>query len=301
VAAPRMLARPSGRIMDKVKPYLFLMPALLFVGCFLVYPAFTTFSVSFTEWNGINVSKMVGLDNYRFLVTDPAFWKSFYNTVFWVLGSLVFPVTLGLFAALMLFGLPGERLFKVVIFMPYALSGVVIAIVWSYMYKFEGAINTILAGFVDKSRLQPWLQIVPINTLAMIITYGWRMTGTNMVLFSVGMLAIPDEPIEAARIEGASYFQILWKVIIPMLASTTAVVVVMAIINSLNIFDIIWIMTQGGPYRSSATLGVNMYFESFLNFNFGHGAANATVLSVIVMAASVFYIKVIFKKREIGG
>jgi multiple sugar transport system permease protein len=290
-----------GGIMDKVKPYLFLLPALFFVGCFLVYPAFMTFTVSFTEWNGINISKVVGLDNYRFLFTDPAFWKSFNNTIFWVIGSLVFPVSLGLFAALMLYGIPGERLFKVLIFMPYALSGVVIAIVWSYMYKFEGAINTILAGFIDKAHLQPWLQVVPLNTLAMIITYGWRMTGTNMVLFSVGMLAIPDEPIEAARLEGASYFQILRKVIIPMLSSTTAVVVVMAIINSLNIFDIIWIMTQGGPYRSSATLGVNMYFESFLNFNFGLGAANATVLSIIVMAVSVFYIKVIFKKREIGG
>lgn len=287
--------------MEKLKPYLFLLPALFFVGCFLVYPALMTFSVSFTEWNGINVSKMVGLDNYRFIFTDPAFWKAVNNTAIWVIGSLVFPVTLGLFAALLLYSLPGERFFKVLIFMPFALSGVVVAIVWSYMYKYEGAINTILAGFIDKSRLQPWLQIVPLNTLAMIFTYGWRMTGTNMVLFSVGMLAIPDEPIEAARLEGARYFQILRKVIIPMLSSTTAVVVVMAIINSLNIFDIIWIMTQGGPYRSSATLGVNMYYESFLNFNFGHGAANATVLSIIVMAVSVFYLRVIFKKREIGG
>jgi ABC-type sugar transport system permease subunit len=287
--------------MEKLKPYLFLLPALFFVGCFLVYPALMTFSVSFSEWNGINVSKMVGLDNYRFIFTDPAFWTAVNNTAIWVIGSLVFPVTLGLFAALLLYSLPGERFFKVLIFMPFALSGVVIAIVWSYMYKYEGAINTILAGFIDKSHLQPWLQIVPLNTLAMIFTYGWRMTGTNMVLFSVGMLAIPDEPIEAARLEGARYFQILRKVIIPMLSSTTAVVVVMAIINSLNIFDIIWIMTQGGPYRSSATLGVNMYYETFLNFDFGRGAANATVLSIIVMAVSVFYLRVIFKKREIGG
>jgi multiple sugar transport system permease protein len=169
------------------------------------------------------------------------------------------------------------------------------------MYKLEGAINNILIFFLDESKLQPWLQIVPLNTYAMIFTYGWRMTGTNMVLFSIGMLAIPNEPIEAAYLEGANYLQTIWKVIIPMLSSTTAVVVVMAIINSLNVFDIIWVMTQGGPYRSSATLGVNMYFESFLNFNFGQGAANATVLSILIFVISIFYMRVIFKKRVIGG
>jgi len=287
--------------MRSIKPYLFLLPALFFVGFFLIYPALSTFFVSFTSWNGINTPQIVGLDNYRFLFSDPAFWKASFNTVIWVIGALVFPVSLGLAIALLLYNLPWERFFKVLIFLPYALSGVVISIVWSYMYKLEGAINNILIFFLDESKLQPWLQIVPLNTYAMIFTYGWRMTGTNMVLFSIGMLAIPNEPIEAAYLEGASYLQTIWKVIIPMLSSTTAVVVVMAIINSLNVFDIIWVMTQGGPYRSSATLGVNMYFESFLNFNFGQGAANATVLSILIFVISIFYMRVIFKKRVIGG
>jgi multiple sugar transport system permease protein len=287
--------------MRSIKPYLFLLPALFFVGFFLIYPALSTFFVSFTSWNGINTPQIVGLDNYHFLFSDPAFWKASFNTIIWVIGALVFPVSLGLAIALLLYNLPWERFFKVLIFLPYALSGVVISIVWSYMYKLEGAINNVLIFFLDESKLQPWLQIVPLNTYAMIFTYGWRMTGTNMVLFSIGMLAIPNEPIEAAYLEGASYLQTIWKVIIPMLSSTTAVVVVMAIINSLNVFDIIWVMTQGGPYRSSATLGVNMYFESFLNFNFGQGAANATVLSILIFVISIFYMRVIFKKRVIGG
>ena len=287
--------------MRSIKPYLFLLPALFFVGFFLIYPALSTFFVSFTSWNGINTPQIVGLDNYHFLFSDPAFWKASFNTIIWVIGALVFPVSLGMAIALLLYNLPWERFFKVLIFLPYALSGVVISIVWSYMYKLEGAINNILIFFLDESKLQPWLQIVPLNTYAMIFTYGWRMTGTNMVLFSIGMLAIPNEPIEAAYLEGANYLQTIWKVIIPMLSSTTAVVVVMAIINSLNVFDIIWVMTQGGPYRSSATLGVNMYFESFLNFNFGQGAANATVLSILIFVISIFYMRVIFKKRVIGG
>jgi ABC-type sugar transport system permease subunit len=279
---------------------LFLLPALSFVGFFLIYPALSTFFVSFTIWNGINAPLWVGLDNYRVIFSDPAFWRSFNNTVIWVICALAFPVSLGLASALLLYDLPLERIFKVLIFLPYALSGVVISIVWSYMYRLDGAVNNILLLFGNESRLQPWLQIVPLNTYAMILAYGWRMTGTNMVIFSMGMLAIPSEPIEAAYLEGASYLQTIRKVIIPMLSSTMAVVVVMAIINSLNVFDIIWVMTQGGPYRSSATLGVNMYFESFLIFNFGHGAANATVLSIIIFAFAILYMKVIFKKRVIG-
>jgi len=200
---------------------------------------------------------------------------------------------------LSVFSIPFDQLFKVLFFLPYALSGVVISIVWSYMYSLNGAINTILSFFIEAQELQAWLQIVPLNTYAMIITYGWRVTGTNMVLFSVGMQAIPSEPIEAAYIEGASYWQTVRRVILPSLASTTAVVVVMSIINSLNLFDLIWVMTEGGPYRSSATLGVNVYFESFLLFNFGRGAANATILSLIVFISAIFYMKVIFKRKQL--
>ena len=284
----------------RITPYFFLLPAFLFVGIFLIYPAIRTFCVGFQSWNGINSPTWIGLKNYQFIFRDPAFWISMKNTIIWVVGSLVFPVTVGFFLALLLFSIPFDQLFKVLFFLPYALSGVVISIVWSYMYSLNGAINTILSFFIEAKELQAWLQIVPLNTYAMILTYGWRVTGTNMVLFSVGMQAIPSEPIEAAYIEGASYWQTVRRVILPSLASTTAVVVVMSIINSLNLFDLIWVMTKGGPYRSSATLGVNVYFESFLLFNFGRGAANATILSFIVFISAIFYMKVIFNKKTIG-
>jgi multiple sugar transport system permease protein len=168
------------------------------------------------------------------------------------------------------------------------------------MYSLEGAVNAVLQLVGIREGLQAWLQVVPINTFAMIITYGWRMTGTNMVLFSIGMQAIPEEPLEAAYIEGASRRQMITKVIFPMMASTTAVVVVMAIINGLNVFDIVWVMTEGGPYRSSSTLAVNMYRESFVVFKFGLGSANAVVLSVLVFVAAIFYLRVIFRKSKIG-
>jgi len=283
-----------------IKHYYFLLPALFFIGVFLIYPAVYTFFISFTSWSGINTPRWVGLNNYKYIFENPAFWVSLKNTIIWSVASLVFPVALGFILSLLLYSVPFESFFKVFFFLPYALSGVVISIVWWYMYSLDGAINVILALFLDENKLQPWLQSVPINTYAMILAYGWKMTGTNMVLFSVGMQAIPNEPIEAAYLEGANYWQTLRKVILPAMASTTAVVVVMSIINSLNLFDLIWVMTQGGPYQSSATLGVNMYYDSFLLFKFGRGAANATILSLIVFVAAIFYLRIIFKKSEIG-
>ena len=290
----------KDRLSHRLKPYLFLLPALCFVGLFLVYPAISTFVISFAQWNGISKLQWIGIGNFANMINDPAFWVAFKNTVYWVIGSLLLPVLLGLIAALMISMLPGERVLKVMFFLPYALSGVVIAIMWSYMYSLNGAFNAVFKLVGLGKSVKPWLQIVPANTIAMIITYGWRMTGTNMVLFSIGMQAIPEEPLEAAYIEGASSWQTMTRVILPMMASTTAVVVVMAIINGLNAFDIVWVMTQGGPYRSSATLAVNMYRESFVVFKFGLGSANAVVLSVLVLGAAVFYLRVIFRRAKIG-
>ena len=287
-------------VVKKIKPYIFLIPALVFVILFLIYPAVHTIIVSFMEWNGISELQWIGFDNYVHMLQDTTFWIAFRNTILWVIGSILIPVTLGLIAALLIYMLPGQKTIKLLLFLPYALSGVVISIMWSYMYRLDGAINGILKiiGFVEN--IKPWLQVVPANTFAMIITNGWRMTGTNMVLFSIGMQAIPDEPIEAAYIEGSSNWQIMTRVIIPMMASTTAVVVIMAIINGFNVFDIVWVMTEGGPYRSSATLAVNMYREAFVIFKFGRGAANAVTLSLLVFVAAIFYMRVIFKKSRIG-
>jgi ABC-type sugar transport system permease subunit len=283
----------------RITPYLFLVPSLFFVGLFLIYPAVNTICISFTEWDGLGVPVWIGLGNFKNMIHDPAFWMAFRNTTFWVVGSLLIPVVLGLIAALLISTLPGERVLKVLLFLPYALSGVVIAIMWYYMYSLSGSINGFLSLLGFKN-LQPWLQVVPANTFAMIFTYGWRMTGTNMVLFSIGMQAIPEEPLEAAHMEGASTWQTITRVILPMMVSTTAVVVVMAIINGLNVFDIVWIMTQGGPYRSSSTLAVNMYRETFIVFKFGLGSANALVLSALVFVAAIFYLRVIFRKSRIG-
>lgn len=288
-----------ARLKSVVEPYIYILPALAFVTVFLIYPALRTVSLSFMDWDGLKPAEWVGLENYRNLFIDPGFQTSVINTIYWVVGALIFPVVLGLIAALVISRVPGSNLFKLLLFLPYVLSGVVIAVMWSFMFgASDGAINALLRVFGLDLLARPWLQQPPLNTFAMIATFTWRMTGVNMVLFLVGLQALPREPIEAAILEGASEWQLTTRIILPMLAPMTAVVMVMSIIHGLNVFDIVWVMTEGGPYRSSSTLAITMYREAFITYRYGLGAAVAVLLSVLVFAASAFYLRVIFKEEQ---
>lgn len=131
----------------------------------------------------------------------------------------------------------------------------------------------------------------------MLAAYTWQTAGTNMVLFSVGLQTIPTDPVEAAKIDGANGWQTFRHVILPLLAPITAVIITLAVVNSFKVFDLIWVMTQGGPYRSSETLVVTMYRESFVLFNMGYGAAIASLLSLIVLLFSAVYLRQMFRRE----
>jgi len=290
--------RNYKKSIDAIKHYLFLIPSLLLVGTFLIYPAIRTFIISFTEWNGVTRPIWIGFQNFYKLFTYPVFRTSLINTTYWGILTLTLPVIIALLLALIINRASGGGLFKILIFLPYSLSAVAVGIVWSYMYKNVGAINEILRliGFENFTHI--WIQEVPLNTFAIINAYVWRMVGINLVLFLIGLQNLPVEPMEAAKLEGASQWRINMNIIIPMLSQTTTVVVVMAFINGLNAFDIIWVMTMGGPYRSTETLAVTMFRESFIHFNFGGGAAASVFLSIIIFAAAIFYFRVLFKDEH---
>lgn len=290
--------RLNRRTLEIAKPYFFLIPALLLVGTFLIYPAFRTIIISFTEWNGVTKPIFIGFENFFKLFSYPVFRVSLTNTLYWGISTLTLPVAISLFLALLINRASGSGLFKILIFLPYSLSAVAVGIVWSYMYKNLGAINEFLRLLGLENFTRIWMQEVPLNNFFIINGYIWRMVGLNLILFLIGLQNLPKEPIEAAKIEGASEWRINMNVKIPMLFQTITVVVVMAFINGLNAFDIVWAMTMGGPYRSTETLAVTMYRESFINFNFGVGAAASVFLSIIIFAAAIFYFKVLFKDEH---
>ena len=292
VAKPAAPAVASGfaRWFHRLTPYLFLAPAVALVGGWLLWPFGRTAYLSLTEFGGIGEVEFVGLDNFSNLVSDPVLADSLTNTLYWVVGTLLLPVGLGLLIAVLTFELTGGALYRLPFLIPYALSGTAIGVMWEFMLRSTGAVNSLLE-LVGVERLQrSWLLNPPMNTWSMIVASTWQSVGVSVLLFLVGLQVIPRDPVEAARLDGADSWRLFRDITFPLLRPMTIVVVGISLVNSLKTFDVIWVMTQGGPYRSSETLAVTMYRETFLLFRHGYGSAIAVLLSAIVLGASWLYL-----------
>ena len=278
------------RLSRRVTPFLFLLPALTLVCLLLMWPFLRSSYLSFTNFKGLGTPEWVGLDNYRKLLHDPILTQSMKNTLYWVIGTLVLPIGFGLLIAVMSFDLKGGALHRLPFLMPYALSGVAIASIWQFMLIRDGALNSVLNSVGLESLARSWLLRPPLNTYAMIVASTWQSVGVTVLLFLIGLQVIPKDPIEAARPDGAEGWRLFKDMTFPLLRPMTIVTVGISLVNSLKTFDIIWIMTQGGPYRSSETLAVTMYRQTFVLFEHGYGAAISVVLSVIVLVVSLLYL-----------
>jgi multiple sugar transport system permease protein len=209
-------------------------------------------------------------------------------------------VGLGLLMALVLSSTALGRLLKGVFYLPATISAAATGIIWFFVFSpDQGILNSFLRLVGLGGLAHSWLVAdPPLNSWAMIVAFTWQGLGPTMMLFLVGLQSIPREPIEAALVDGATGFRLFWHVTLPLLRPMTAVVVGISLINSFKVFDLIWVMTQGGPYRSSETLAVTMYRESFVSFHVGYGAAVAVVLTLIVFVVSVFYLRAMFRRVE---
>jgi multiple sugar transport system permease protein len=297
-ARPRWGPSTTALRLGRVTPYLYLLPMIALVGVFLLYPAADTVWTSLTSSNGIGQSKFVGLQNYEDLIHDSVFTTSFVNTLYWVGGVLVLQVGLGLAMALVLSSTALAKVLKGVFYLPATMSAAATGVVWYFVFNpDQGILNSALraVGLGGKD----WLTDPPTNTFAMIAAFTWQGLGPTMMLFLVGLQSIPREPLEAALVDGATRFRLFWHVTLPLLRPMTAVVVGISLINSFKVFDLIWAMTQGGPYRSSETLAVTMYRETFVSFHEGYGASVAVLLTAIVLIVSVFYLRAMFRRVEV--
>ena len=216
----------------------------------------------------------------------------------WVVATLVFPVLLGLVLAVFVNRIPLQGFFKSIFYLPYAVSATSVAVIWTFMLSPFGVVNVALRTVGLDGLARNWLMMPPWNTIAMLMAYTWQTAGTNMILFLVGLQGIPTEPVEAAKLDGASAWQTFRYIILPLLRPITTVVITIAVVNSFQVFDLIWVMTQGGPYRSSETLAVTMYRESFVLFRLGFGASIANILSLIVIIFSIVYLRSIFQQED---
>ncbi|MBC1814233.1 sugar ABC transporter permease, partial [Listeria booriae] len=218
------------------------------------------------------------------------------NTMVWVFAGLIIPVILPLLFAIAITKSSFPTVFKNLFYFPNAVSGVIVGLIMTSLLSMYGLPQLLgMLGFenLDKN----WLNIPYVNTGVMIVSGIWQGIGLNMLLFIIGLVNMPKEPIEAAQLEGASGVSLYTKVILPLLKPTIVVVVLMSLVNSFKTFDSIWVMTGGGPYRTSETLAVTMYKESFSNNHMGVGSAIAVMLSVIILIISIFYLRKTFQKE----
>jgi ABC-type sugar transport system permease subunit len=217
----------------------------------------------------------------------------------WVVGTLLIPVGIGLALALLTWNLPGGVWMRLPFLIPYALSGIGVGLIWSFILSSNGALDQALAvfGVTDPPR---WLVDAPLNTVVMIGASAWQGVGVNALLFTIGLNSIPKEPLEAARVDGANGIRLFGSILWPMLRPLTAVVVGLSIVASLKTFDIVLGMTKGGPGGASETLALTMYKETFVNSDYGLGSAIAVFLTVVTLIASILYLREqLSKKHEI--
>lgn len=291
--------RRARKWADSLGPYLYLAPSLIMVAIFLLYPIIFTVRISFTEWDLVSSNpKFVGFLQYRTLFKSAIFWSSLRNTLIWTASIILVAVPLSLFFAIGIEPAVGKETFKVFFFLPRVIAPAAIGVIWKLIYSApHGIVNDFLALLGLRTLMHSWLMEVPLNTFAMILTAIWANVGWMMVMFIIGLDTIPREIMEAARLDGASGIRLLRKITLPLLRSMTTVVVVMGVVVSFTVFDIIWVMNRGGPYRSSENLAATMFYGGFVSFKMGYSAAIAVVLSVIVLGFSVVYTRTTLRER----
>lgn len=296
--AGHRLAR-SRRLKRHAEAFLYVLPAAAFVGVFLLYPMVKTFAQSFTRSDGITPATWIGLRNYAQLFVDPHFLLSVRNTLEWTVASVVFPVGLGLIFALILNELRWSNFFKVSVYLPATISAAAVGILFTFVFDpGTGALNAFLRAVGLGVLAKRWLFEANLNTLAMIAAYTWQATGLNMMLFLVGLQGLPHGPLEAAKVDGCVGWNLTRFIILPMLMPYVVIATLLAVVNGFKVFDLIWVMTQGGPGRSSETLAVTMYREGFVLFNQGYSAAIAVIISVAALAFSYLYLRSVLDQEE---
>lgn len=280
-----------------------LAPALTVFGVFVLWPLLDSFQYSFTDWNGFSSDyKFVGLGNYAKVLSDPQFSNAIRNTAIWMVAALIVPVVGGLALALLLdTGVRGANLFKSVFYLPICLSAVVVGQIWVWIFQPDwGLLNAGIRLATGMRHLDfAWLAQPATALGSVILAWSWQQTGLAMVIFLAGLTAIPRDLFEAADIDNVPPWKQTLHIVLPMLRPATVVVVALSVINSLKGFDILYIMTGGGPFHSSNTLAMFMYEESFKKYRMGYGSAISVVLFLIALSIIFLYFRQLKRLGEI--
>lgn len=266
---------------------LFVLPAMVVFAIFFAYPVVSSFYISLTEWNGLNPElKFVGLDNFAKIWTDKHFWQALRNTFRYAFFATTIQNILGMILALAA-SHKVFRGFRVLFLIPPLLSSIALGSIWKYMFAPNGALNLILAGFGLEAWTQSWLGDPDIALYSLVATTIWRWTGLSMIIYLAGLQSIPEVIQEAASIDGVNAWQRFRHITFPLIAPASTINIVLSMIGSLKEFDLIYIMTQGGPGRATESITTLIFRQAFDFSKFGYGTAVAVVMFAIILVLSL--------------
>lgn len=288
-----------GKWEHRVKPYAFLAPAMLAIGLMLIYPVVLTINYSFLNTDGTAV---VGLGNYEAIFKDPDFITSLVNNLLWIVFVPAIVVGLGLLVAILSDRLSStkEKFAKSIIFLPMAISMVGASVIWTLIYSYVpwdpknpvpqiGLLNEIVVKLGGTP--QSWLQISTgrLNTFLLMIVYIWLQTGYAMVLLSAAIKAVPDETLEAGRIDGASESRIFFRIVVPQAWPTVITVFITVLIGVMKVFDIVYVMTNGQFHTD--VIGNYFYQQMFTNMDQGKASAVVVILMIAIIPVMVYQVR----------
>lgn len=280
---------------------IFLLPALLMYAALTAYPVVRTFYNSFFNVSDIASSEWVGWAHYAAVLKDETFWAAVRNTAIWSVIGPVLDVVVGLLLALALYaGVPWARFLRVAWFTPVLLSYVVVGIMWVWIYNYDwGVVNAALRAVGLQGWAQAWLGDPKYALGAIIVTHAWKWAGFNMVVCLAALHSLPSEVLEAAELDNCGWGAKLVHVIVPMLWPTLLNLYILAFIGKMKVFDLVWVMTEGGPVWSTETVSTYVYKRAFNwnTFDLGYPSAIAVVWFLVVIGFVIFF-NVAFRRRE---
>lgn len=274
--------------------YLYILPLMILSFALVYYCIFNTVFVSFTDWDGMSDTfNLVGLKNYTKMLKDEVFWKAVTNNIIFFFGTVFVQAFVGFILAVLLKKkLPGSNLFKAVYFMPIALAtSITTAIFKIIMDPTNGSLNQLLRAIHLDGLAMSWLGDPKIALFSVIVVNIFQWMGFSMITYYAGLMSLPDDVYEAAKIDGAGFWRTTFSVTLPMVKGTTNVLIILGIVGSLKTFDLVKLLTAGGPGRTTTVLNTYLYEKAFNDFNAGGAASIGVAILIIAMIMSFLQIK----------
>jgi raffinose/stachyose/melibiose transport system permease protein len=291
----------SAKLVQNIGIVLFLAPALILIGIYIIWPIISSFELSMFEWDGISPQKLyVGLKNWKDLANNSIFWHALWNNIKFIILSIIIEMPIAILLAVLL-DRGGKKFdaFKSLFYLPMLMSSVAIGVLFKYIYDPSFGLLSGILSFLHLDFLnQDWLGDPKIAFYSVVAVICWQYIPFYMIFFIAALSNIPHELYEAARIDGATQGQYFWKIELPLLTPSIKTACILSLIGSLKYFDLIYVMTEGGPSNATELMATYMYKNAFASFKMGYGSTVASAMFIIITTAGILAYFATKKKED---